>query len=500
MASMSRRIVILLCVLCALVLIPNEVACNPTSDTAGTGDAAGAIEEDSLRFQVPFAALNIHGLDLESAQDLRVQAAKTSVESAQQTCRDPDDLPLPPSVQPTDRLVAVDGVAVSLQSLREILEGPTGQVAVIPLFKPLHGTQSNRLSGFARIELFHPSELEFEPTSAAREQEIRVWKTQVAKQQQEELERQVVASNNKEAREQEEKERKAAEANAKIEKQAREAREKEEYERLRMTPHDQVRGKRNNGKEFRYEVEFVTKGPIGLNWDLHTTDRTVVSHLEPKMPAEKLNVIAPKDQLIQLNDLDTSAMGPYEVVQAYLATSPPRKMVFKCDAPVKTTAQDLLAAASAVSVQNWTLAFTEPAVLRGWRMRLHVAPWSREPELEEAGNLTAKLALTNPTMACVALPQSPAAPTTTPKKPVVYLVYRGECTFIDKAKHVKNAGGDAVVVVNNVKGEGRFSSFMPAGDVVELPVTMYVPLRGYQYGGNGVDHSKIVGSPSSMVS
>lgn len=469
--SMSRRSVaiqFLCCALCTLVLRTNEVSCSSSDEANGVEDVAG-VTGDSLRFQVPFAALNVSGLALESVQDLRVRAVESAESATQtQTCNDPN-ASLAPSVEPTDRLVAVDGVAVSLQSLQEIFEGPIGQVTVIPLFKPLNGdgAQSNRLYAFARIELFHPSELEFEPTSAAHKQEIRSWKTQVAKQQEEELERQVAAANDKEAREQEEKERKAAEANVMIEKQAREAREKEEYERLRMTPHDQVRGKRNNGKEFRYEVEFVTTGPIGLNWDLHTTDKTVVSHLEPKMPAEKLNVIAPKDQLIQLNDLDTSVMGPYEVVQAYLATSPPRKMVFKCDASVKKT--DLLPA-SAVSVQNWTLRFTEPPALQGWQVRLHVAPWSREPELE-AVNLTAKLILTKPLMACVPLSPRPAS---TPKTTVVYLVYRGECTFIDKAKHVRSAGGDAVVVVNNVKGEGRFSSFMPTGDAVELPVSMYV--------------------------
>lgn len=382
--------------------------------------------------------------------------------------------PPPPAPETTDRLLRADGAEISTLSLEDVLREPVGSVVVLPLFTPAAtDSQTSVLSGFARVEIFRPTTLEFEPTSETRKSEVQKWKALVAAWKQEQLERELAAALNTAAREQEEKDRRAAEENAKLEHEAKERLEREEHERLSLTPHEHVGEKRAKGLEFRYEVEFARAGPIGINWDLHTTGKTVVSYLEPRLRAFTLGVIAPNDQLIQLNDVNTTDMEPYEVVAEYAKTTLPRTLVFLC-ASTKPRAETEATELQATFIQNWTLAFVKPQVLTGWHVRLHVANWSAMPEVDDSGQSSElTLVQANPLLACHPLSAASKSSTTPTMRSVMYVSYRGGCTFMDKAEHARQADGKAVLVLNNIKGEGRFPPGMPTTGSVPLPVTMY---------------------------
>ncbi|ETM43629.1 hypothetical protein L914_10973 [Phytophthora nicotianae] len=436
---------------------------------------------EELRFPVLFGAivnrsvvlehfaethdLRVSSIEEETVVDLEVEleADASTVKSCNTTAKpcsveannteiDENALP-PPSLQPTDRLVRVDDLNMSILSFQDVIDSPVGSVAVLPLFKPVGSARV--LSGFARVEIISPKMLEFEPATPQRKEVITAWEKLAE-------------------------ERRVAEGLARKEQELLEKLDKEEYERTRMTPHNLATGKRRDGWEFRYEVEFTTKGPIGLYWDLNTRDKAVVSHLEPKLPAHKLNVIAPRDQLISLNGVDTSKMGPEQVVEVYLSSTYPRKMVFLVQmsaerAAAKTADKNPVKRV----VMNWTLAFDAPEILRGWEVRLHLASWSTPPEINETNaSLPLQLEFAAPITGCNQFPEA-AQSSNNDTSGVVFLAYRGACTLIEKATHAQTADGNALLIVNNVNGEGRFT---PTGTIVaehvNLPVTIMGKLDG----------------------
>ncbi|KAE9028199.1 hypothetical protein PF005_g2415 [Phytophthora fragariae] len=465
--------------------------------------AEGNESVKEMRFPVSFEAIANRSVVLEHFQethDLRVRSivdekvVEVEVEvngSSVQSCSsnataclaalngsvlDEDTVP-PPLLEPTDRLVRVDREEVSVLSFQDIIDSPVGSVAVLPLFKPVGSVHV--LSGFARVEILSPKTLEFEPATPEREGVVEAWLNEKARLKAEREAREREIANNKELQERIEQERRVAEALAKKERELLEKLDKEEYERTRMTPHNLAAGKRRDGWEFRYEVEFATKGPIGLNWDLNTKDKAVVSHLEPKLPAQKLNVIAPRDQLIALNGIDTSKMGPEEVVQVYLSSATPRKLVFLVQMSAERAATKAAQKPVKRMVMNWTLAFDAPEVLRGWEVRLHLASWSASPETDTANNdssLPMRLAFATPIAGCNPFSHVPqASPNETAG--VVYLAFRGVCTLIEKANHARTANGKALVIVNNIKDEGRFQP-TAVTDHVDIPVTLMSKLDG----------------------
>ncbi|EGZ28562.1 hypothetical protein PHYSODRAFT_473334 [Phytophthora sojae] len=431
--------------------------------------------------------LRVHSIDeekvveVEGNVEVEVEVNESAVRSCSSTASacpaalndtvlDEDTVP-PPSLEPTDRLVRVDGEEVSVLSFQDVIDSPVGSVAVLPLFKPVGSVHV--LSGFARVEILSPKFLEFEPATPEREEVIAAWLEEKARLKAEREAREREIANNKELQARLEQERRVAEALAKKEQELLEKLDKEEYERTRMTPHNLAAEKRRDGWEFRYEVEFATIGPIGLNWDLNTRDKAVVSHLESKLPAQKLNVIAPRDQLIALNGIDTSKMGPEEVVQVYLSSATPRKLVFLVQMSAERAAAKAAEKPIKRMVMNWTLAFDAPEVLRGWEVRLHLASWSTEPEMEITDNnatLPMRLAFATPISGCNTFSDSPQA-STNENAGVVYLAFRGVCTLIEKANHAKAANGKALVIVNNVKDEGRFQP-TTVTDRVEIPVAL----------------------------
>jgi hypothetical protein len=155
-------------------------------------------------------------------------------------------------------------------------------------------------------------------------------------------------------------------------------------------------------------------------------------------------------------------MGPAQVVQTYVASAPPRRLVFRCAASATKTAS---AAAAVVQEkrQNWTMVFESPTILRGWHTRLHLATWSLEPETLASQSLT--LVAAKPITGCQPLEDARGDASG-------YLSYRGACSFVEKAERAISSRARALVVVNNVKGLGRFPGKMPDVANVNLPVLM----------------------------
>jgi hypothetical protein len=158
-------------------------------------------------------------------------------------------------------------------------------------------------------------------------------------------------------------------------------------------------------------------------------------------------------------------MGPHEVVETYLNAVPPRKLVFFVPATQKILSKAMMAIR-----KNYTLEFTEPSILQGWKIRLDHAYWSEHPEVTQKKY---HMVATNPIHGCSNI----VVPTTSEEianknDGKVYLTYRGTCSFIEKAQNIQNIKGKALILINNIKGEGRFPKEMPEVDDVTTPVTM----------------------------
>lgn len=448
----------------------------------------------SHRFDVPVQILTSQILDMapsDDNQELRVRSIGGDIvtcsaaesDGGSSTCkaaseasdsdggaRRPPVRPTPPMPEISDRLVSVDDEPISLLSFQEVIDAPVGTAVILPLFKS--ASSANILVGFARVEIFSPTTLNFEPTTPERKQDITDWFEATAKYETAERLWRSELDSNSELRESVERERREAEDRARKLKELIEAHERAEFERLRMTPHDTVAKKRSEGWEFRYAAEFTEPGPIGINWDLNEGDKTIVSHLELELPADELNVIAPKDQLIELNGVNTSAMGPYEMVELYLQTELPRTLVFLASGKRSKLPDANEPPPPPPRPQNWTLTFDTPVILRDWHIRLHLANWSAIPEQHKSPAMT--LALADPIAACSAIhdPVSPNSTAGTDSLDVAFLSYRGSCSFMDKARHVQAVGGRSLLVANNVKGDGRFTPTAVNPDPVEIPVTL----------------------------
>lgn len=462
--------------------------------------------EISLGFSVPAGILSSHVLDMAPSEDNQAllvrniggdviscsvsaggdnvcESATTAASAAavvDAALHHGPVRPLPPTVDVSDRLVAVDGQQVSIMAFEDVIGAPVGSSIILPLFKPARS--ANILAGFARVEIFSPAQLDFEPTTDKRKQDMLDYieaeaNYEIAKREWEEE-----LARNQELREQVERERREFEDRERRMKELIEAHERAEFERLRMTPHAAVKPKRTEGWEFRYAAEFTEPGPIGINWHLHESDKTVVSHLEPELPADELSIIAPGDQLIALNDVNTSGMGPYEMVEVYLKTKLPRTLVFLVAGKRSKLPDANEPPPPPPRPQNWTLAFDSPAILRDWNVRLHLANWSSIPNenttVQSKDVPAMELALADPNTACSAIRDvrnSSSSFQGNLTTALAYLTYRGSCSFFDKAKHVQAAGGHSMLVVNNVKGDGRFTPTPVATtDVTDIPVTLCV--------------------------
>jgi hypothetical protein len=470
------------------------VSAEPPDTVDGVVSSDDFTANISHRFDVPVQILTSQVLDMapsDDNQELRVRSiggdivtcGATGFDGGSSTCKAPSEAsdtdeghrrppvrPAPPMPEISDRLVSVDDEPISLLSFQEVIDAPVGTAMILPLFKSV--SSANILAGFARVEIFSPTTLNFEPTTPERKQDIIDWFDAMVKYENAERLWQTELDNNSELRENVDRERQEAEDRARKLKELIEAHERAEFERLRMTPHDAVGQKRSEGGEFRYAAEFTEPGPIGINWDLNEADKTIVSHLEPELPADELNVIAPKDQLIELNGVNTSAMGPYEMVELYLQTELPRTLVFLASGKRSKLPDANEPPPPPPRPQNWTLTFDTPMILRDWHIRLHLANWSAIPEQHRSPAMT--LALADPIDACSVVrdPRNTNSTAGTESLDVAFLSYRGSCSFMDKAQHVQTAGGRSLVVANNVKGDGRFTPTAVNPDPVDIPVTL----------------------------
>jgi len=245
---------------------PRVVALAGAAALAAGRAAAGAEDEslpptleegrnrtlEGLRFPVAFEAivnrsvvldhfaetheLRVRSIGEEKDVEVEVQADASTVQSCNSTApctaanasvKEEDTVP-PPSLQPTDRLVRVDGQEISVLSFQDVIDSPVGSVAVLPLFKPVDSVHV--LSGFARVEILSPKMLEFEPATPEREEVAVAWVEEKARLRAEREAREREIANNKELQERLEQERRVAEALARKEQELLEKLDKEEYE------------------------------------------------------------------------------------------------------------------------------------------------------------------------------------------------------------------------------------------------------------------------------
>eukprot|EP00903_Cladosiphon_okamuranus_P011246 g10610.t1 len=325
------------------------------------------------------------------------------------------------------------------------------------------------LKGFLRVELvgleeaavtFRPGEArraalvaERESAAAAerKERDRAIAEAKAAldtarREQEEESRREEEAAKARDAeraREQAEEDRRAEE------KKQEEARVRREEEAARQsaekTKKDMAR-MRKEGKEFSFTAEYKEVAPMGLTFDL-ANPLAVVSEVVAGGTSQAAGVTV-GDHLVRVNERDTSKMKPTAAIKLLQRAEWPRVLTF--------TAPENLAVEGEDEPLLLELVVTEPEIVRGeYLMQAPkdwgglrttntntntknddgVVPqqWSCEPR---------PMALVDPPPAChrnLRLLSGGAEHIGKGGGPVIALVKRGVCTFVEKAKNVQLA-------------------------------------------------------------
>lgn len=393
-----------------------------------------------------------------------------------------------------DKLYAVDEQIISTHTVESILLASEGTTATVPLFNEL-----KILRGFARIEILSPKNVHLIPTDPHRERKLEMKKENAADDEEEKIrealrldaenerrerEKQKREEEAKIAREkqleiqrkqQEERERVAYEVKAQQEAAARKAQEEADYlDSNGLTPTKHVPTKRRTGDAFKYEVriEFDDK-PTGINWDMSNSDQTVVQSIEPNSPVARLQLIQVNDILLSVNSIDVSSKKPIDTAIAFRKTKLPRLLIFQ--SPEKEQEADETEEPKTV----YTLDCIHPLLIANVSFPVDFAQWSRPPDaltscsrnwLQLSEPLTTCSSISTETNDAVLKKVWPADDLKT-----MFLSYRGQCTFPDKAKMAQHAEATGIIIVNNVDGEAKFPDIgQTIVNGVTIPAVMYV--------------------------
>ncbi|CAM9984630.1 unnamed protein product [Ectocarpus sp. 4 AP-2014] len=338
---------------------------------------------------------------------------------------------------------------------------PTAGAAAASPSGTMENAQGFRLKGFLKVELvsLDGAEVTFRP-GAARMAELVKKRDEAAAAKKEENERALAEAKallEAVRREKEEEDRKL-EAAAKA-REAERAREQAEVERMandkrqeearvrreeaaaklsaEKSKKDMVR-LRKEGKEFTFTAEYKEVAPMGLTFDL-ANPLAVVSEVTAGGLSDATGVKV-GDHLVRVNERDTSEMKPTAALKVLQRAVWPRVLTFSVPESLVVEGSDdpLLLG----------LVVTEPEIVRGEYLMQAPKDWgglrgaSEEDVAQPSWSCEPRsMALSEPPPACQRNLRllSGGVQVGDGGKPVIALVKRGVCTFVEKAKNVQVA-------------------------------------------------------------
>ncbi|KAF0720767.1 Aste57867_46 [Aphanomyces stellatus] len=216
-----------------------------------------------------------------------------------------------------------------------------------------------------------------------------------------------------------------------------------------------VTAMRRRGETARFEIQVTSPGPIGIVWESKLTATTLVKAVEAS--SRFATVVRPTDQLVAVNDVNASAMGPQHVASVYSSAAFPKRLVFQTAQVTPAVVAD---ADDDTTSYVYELVVTAPPFLQNWTLPLDVGAWSATMKTQDVALIAAEAS----SAACTAL--------SVLATPSVVVATRGGCSFTDKARRVAEAQGIGLLLVNNIAGPGVFPKNMPPVAKQDIPVAM----------------------------
>jgi hypothetical protein len=354
----------------------------------------------------------------------------------------PPDSLVQSGVKEGDALIAVNGAVMPSLRLGEwielMLESRDRTQGDPGLFPIIYESDADiHIKGFLKVEVVGLSEADatFRPSSSRREVLERERDAQDLARRQLEIEkeneeRQLAADRHAE----QESARRVSEAADKLAREEADAKKRADEAAAASA----IQAKQSNaqmrqeGKEFVYLVTFSEVGPMGITFDLSGTQGTYVADIAPGSAAHGLGVTV-GDQLVEVNGIDTSEVGPDVATRRLLEAEWPRVLALRV--PEKEKPKE---------AQRLWLTIHEPAILVGEHELRTALEWGGNRT--DAGCPSLPLVTVLPDTACHSSPGSLSSPVLSPplgadgggnEVAALVLVRRGNCAFVEKAANVQ---------------------------------------------------------------
>lgn len=345
----------------------------------------------------------------------------------------------------SDRLYSINGQVLSSVPYQKLLNSKPGSNAIFPLLDE----QDQTLKGFVRMEILDPISLQFVPTTDERRAEVSTPKAMAL------TDASTTASDDGTALP------------------------------ILIRTVQEATLCRTNGSSYVYDVYIKNPTiPSGITWNPSTPLKSIVMTVDKKSQADLAQLVQAGHELMSINGQNVSNVSQKETAAIYRSAAAPRVLRFYASNLV-TTKLPTAATKTTKTTTNVPIVIEElpeavlechyPSLIKHVRFPVDVAKWSAPLEHCKLQWLR----VYEPISGCSALQQdlleTDEAKLWPPEIPTMYLTYRGSCTFPDKTKHIQNAKGQSMLLINNQVQEDKKTKtttnrvkFPDTGDQVEM--------------------------------
>ena len=217
------------------------------------------------------------------------------------------------------------------------------------------------------------------------------------------------------------------------------------------------------GEAYEYTVTFKEAGIMGLQFDANSLNSAPVSHIEDGSAATLLEeTLQLKDELIGVNGVPTAKLSAKNAMLVLGSAEWPRQLTFRRPEGGHAKLRKEEDAKTALKERLWTtkLVVTSPVILAG-HYNISYAAWG-PPLSSSCASREIKMGVVDSEGFAFACEHDKTkAPAADPSSAAIHLVWRGHCTFVDKAHITSRNGGGAALVVNT---EEKPLGELPAGN------------------------------------
>lgn len=229
------------------------------------------------------------------------------------------------------------------------------------------------------------------------------------------------------------------------------------------------------GEAYEYTVTFKEAGVMGLQFDADSRTSAPVSHIEDGSAATQLeNSIMLKDELVAVNGVPTAKLSAKNAMLVLGSAEWPRKLTFRRPEGGHAKLRKEEDAKMALTEKLWTtkLVITAPVIVAG-HYNISYAGWAPPLPTSCASKEIVMGSKDTEGFAFACEDVKTLSPTDNVASAPIQLVYRGHCTFVDKALNTYQNGGGASLVINT---EEKPLTDLPAGNQVTEGVKVGIAL------------------------